>query len=342
MAQQTYIIIDGLNLMFRARHSTVRGSSYDKLGLSLHIIFNAIKRAWTAHNGTHLILATEGRSWRKDFYPQYKQNRQEARNKLTPQEQEEDELFFEAYRDFLDFIRDKTNCTVLHHPRLEADDLIAGWIQNHPDDNHVIVSTDSDFYQLIRDNVVQYNGVTENTITKAGIYNNRGKKLAFSIQSNTKIKTTKEDPDFIPPEDWTEYALFLKCIRGDAGDFVFSAYPGARLKGTKNSIGINDAFADRKSKGFNYNNFMLQRWQDHNGQDHLVLDDYERNRRLIDLTYQPDDIRQIINETVSRTTSKDVSQVGIRLLKFCESYDLKKITESIQQYAEPFQAKYPS
>jgi hypothetical protein len=29
------------------------------------------------------------------------------------------------------------------------------------------------------------------------------------------------------------------------------------------------------------------------------------------------------------------------LLKFCNLYDLKKISDSIQLYAEPFQAKYP-
>jgi hypothetical protein len=34
--------------------------------------------------------------------------------------------------------------------------------------------------------------------------------------------------------------------------------------------------------------------------------------------------------------------VGIGMLKFCTSFDMKKIADNIQQYAEPFQAKYPS
>jgi hypothetical protein len=88
---------------------------------------------------------------------------------------------------------------------------------------------------------------------------------------------------------------------------------------------------------------MLQRWVDHNGEEHRVLDDYERNRRLIDLKHQPDDIKQIINETIStKSQPKNVSQVGIRLMKFCNLYDLKRITENIQQYAEAFQANYPT
>ena len=31
------------------------------------------------------------------------------------------------------------------------------------------------------------------------------------------------------------YLLFEKCIRGDTSDNVFSAYPGVRKKGTKNT-----------------------------------------------------------------------------------------------------------
>ena len=32
--------------------------------------------------------------------------------------------------EFKNFVGEKTNCTVLQHPELEADDLIAGWIQS--------------------------------------------------------------------------------------------------------------------------------------------------------------------------------------------------------------------
>ena len=36
-----------------------------------------------------------------------------------------------------------------YDPNAEADDLIATGGQHHPTDNHIIISTDSDFYQLI-------------------------------------------------------------------------------------------------------------------------------------------------------------------------------------------------
>jgi hypothetical protein len=87
---------------------------------------------------------------------------------------------------------------------------------------------------------------------------------------------------------------------------------------------------------------MLQRWSDHNGEEHRVLDDYERNRQLIDLSAQPADIKQIMADTIATATqaNKNVSQVGIRLIKFCNLYDLKKIADQAQAYAEPLNARY--
>ena len=131
-------------------------------------------------------------------------------------------------------------------------------------------------------------------------------------------------------------------MRGDTSDNVFSAYPGVRTKGTSKKVGLTEAFDDRNAKGFNWNNLMLQRWTDHEGREHRVLEDYERNRRLIDLSYQPDHIKEIIATAISEATGadKNISQVGIRLIKFCNLYDLKKIAEQAQSYAEPLNARY--
>jgi hypothetical protein len=82
-------------------------------------------------------------------------------------------------------------------------------------------------------------------------------------------------------------------MRGDPTDNVFSAYPKVR----KNKL--QEAFEDRSNKGFAWNNMMLQRWVDHNGAEHRVLEDYERNRHIIDLAAQPQDIRNIITETIN-------------------------------------------
>lgn len=319
----TYIIVDTANTFFRARH-VIKGDADIKLGMAFHITLNSIKKAWQDFGGSHVVFCLEGRSWRKDYYEPYKRNRSDARAALTVKEQEEDQLFWESFDMFKTFIEEKTNCTVLQHKELEADDLIAGWIQSHPSDKHVIISTDSDFYQLISPNVSQYNGVQEHHITHEGVFDKKGKMV---IDNKTK------EPKAIPDPKWL---LFEKCIRGDSSDNVFSAYPKVR----KNKL--EDAFKDKDNRGFAWNNLMLQRWVDHHGEEHRVLEDYERNRRLIDLSEQPADIKEKIFGTIKDNIEKEknVSQVGIRLLKFCQLYDLKKISDQAQQYAEPLNARY--
>ena len=325
----TYILVDSLNMFYRARH-VVRGDDIEtKIGMAYHIMFSAINKAWRDFNGSHVVFCFEGRSWRKDYYEPYKRNRKEARDALTPREQEEDQRYFEAFDELKAFIEKRTNCTVLQHPTCEADDFIARWIQNHPNDNHVIISSDSDFYQLLATNVTQYNGITNQHIRLDGVYNDKGKPV---IDKKTKEQKVVGDP---------EWLLFEKCVRGDTSDNIFSAYPGARVKGTKNKVGLTEAFEDRNGKGFNWNNFMLQKWTDHEGVEHRVLDDYHRNRSLIDLTAQPDEIKRVLDETITVQVQKvPVSQVGIHFLKLCGKWDLQRVSENAEAHAEYLNAAY--
>ena len=325
----THILVDTANTFFRARH-VVRGDLDTKVGMALHITLSGVKKAWQDFDADHVVFCLEGRSWRKDFYEPYKRNRQVTRDKMTVAESEEDKVFWEIFDEFKDFVSTKTNCTVMRHPQLEADDLIAGWVQSHPNDNHVIISTDGDFAQLIAPNCKQYNGIQDVTITHEGYFDKKGNPV---IDKKTKLEKPAPQPEFM---------LFEKCMRGDTSDNVFSAYPGVRKKGTKNKVGLIEAFEDKDTKGFNWNNLMLQRWTDHEGAEHRVLDDYNRNVILCDLTAQPDDIREIINNTIAENAKpKEIQQVGMRLMKFCAKWDMQRIADQAQYFAEPLNARYP-
>jgi 5'-3' exonuclease len=325
----TYILVDTANTFFRARH-VVRGDLDTKVGMALHITLNSIRKAWNDFDADHVVFCLEGRSWRKDFYEPYKRNRQVARDKMTVTESEEDTAFWEIFDEFKNFVTDKTNCTVMRHSQLEADDLIAGWVQAHPDDNHVIISTDGDFAQLVAPNCSQYNGVANVTIKHTGYFNDDGSEV---IDKKTKEAKPAPLPDFM---------LFEKCMRGDTSDNVFSAYPGVRKKGTKNKVGLIEAYADKTTKGYNWNNMMLQRWTDHEGVEHRVLEDYQRNVVLCDLTAQPGNIRSIINDVIEDNMQpKEIQQVGMRLMKFCAKWDMQRIADQAQSYATPLQARYP-
>ena len=325
----TYILVDTANTFFRARH-VIRGNLTDKIGMAFHITLAGVRKAWQDFDGTHVVFCLEGRSWRKDFYEPYKRNRSDARAAATAQQQEEDEVFWECFDEFKDYVGNKTNCSVLQNPQLEADDLIAGWVQSHPNDNHVIISTDGDFAQLIAPNCKQYNGIQDITITHEGYFDKKGNRV---LDKKTGAEKPAPNPAFM---------LFEKCMRGDTSDNVFSAYPGVRVKGTKNKVGLTEAFADKDSKGYNWNNMMLQRWVDHNGEEHRVLDDYTRNVVLCDLTAQPSEIRSIIDSVIKEATvePKAITQVGIKLMKFCAKHDLVKVGEQVQSYSEPLNARY--
>jgi 5'-3' exonuclease len=300
-----------------------------KIGMAYHIMFNSIAKAWREQNGTHVVMCFEGRSWRKDWYEPYKRNRKEVAAAKTEREQLEDQQFWDAFDDFRTFMTERTNVTILQSQNCEADDYIARWIQNHPDDKHCIVSSDSDFYQLLSPNVTQYNGIMGQLITLEGIFDDRGKPV---IDKKTKEPKIPGDP---------EWLLFEKCIRGDTADNIFSAYPGVRKKGTKNKVGLIDAFEDRNDKGFNWNNFMLQRWVDHENVEHRVLDDYNRNVTLIDLTQQPPEIKAELDEIIVQQVQKQhKSQVGIHLMRFCGKYDLQRVADRVNEHAEYLNSGY--
>jgi 5'-3' exonuclease len=325
-----YALVDTANTFFRARYVASRNAdAWQKLGMALHLSLASVNQVVRKHGINHVVFCLEGRSWRKDFYKPYKANRAVDETAMTDAEIEENKMFWETYELFTTFLREKTNCSVIRHPTAEADDIIARFIHLHPDDEHIIVSSDTDFIQLISENVKQYNGITNQLITLSGYYDDRDRPV---IDKKTKQHKTLGDPQFI---------LFEKCMRGDATDNVFSAYPGVRTKGSKNKVGLTEAYADRDRKGFNYNNIMLQRWTDHNGLEHRVRDDYERNVTLIDLTAQPEEIRNLVDKTIQDTVKLDhVPQVGIHFMKFCGKYELTKISDQAETYAKWLNSEY--
>ena len=76
---------------------------------------------------------------------------------------------------------------------------------------------------------------------------------------------------------------------------------------------------------------MLQRWTDHDGVEHRVLDDYLRNRTLIDLRAQPDEVKAYVDAAIREQIShRDIGQVGVRFMKFCGRYELNKLSEQAE------------
>jgi 5'-3' exonuclease len=328
--KQKFALIDTANTFFRARHIASRNTdTSEKIAMAIHITLASVNQVVRKFGAEHVIFCLEGRSFRKDLYKPYKAHRVLATQALTETEAEENKMFWETYEVFTTFLKEKTNVSVLRNERAEADDMIARFIHLHPDDHHYIISSDTDYVQLISENVHQYNGVSNQLITLDGYHDEKGRLI---IDKKTKEPKVLGDPKFI---------LFEKTMRGDTTDNVFSAYPGVRTKGSKNKIGLTEAYADRNKQGFAWNNLMLQRWTDHNGKEHKVREDYERNCKLIDLTAQPDDIKEAVDKTIRESVRITTTpQVGVHFMKFCGKYELIKISEQIETYAKWLNSPY--
>lgn len=372
-------IIDVANLFARAQHVT-QGDAFTKAGMALHIIFRSLRKIHREMKCDHLVFACEGgKSWRYESFPLYKAKRKLERLNKPVKEQEEDAIFYEVANNFITFMAEKTRCTVLQQQGCEGDDFIARWVQLHPNDDHVILSGDSDFIQLLADNVTLVDGVQERVVTLDGVTSFKGEQMVFSIDpSSGKLKVPgtyddckrkhdkvekdkrKKDPAYVvkpyawsPPtraEEWWKRALFIKCVRGDVGDGIFSAYPGVRYEGSSKKTGIREAWEDRNAGGFHWNNFMLQRWEKLQGADRdgnaikkevRVLDEFKFNESLIDLSLQPDRIKDLMDTVIVQAVQKEpVGNVGVHFLRYCAANELPNLQREATDHAVYLNAPY--
>lgn len=128
----------------------------------------------------------------------------------------------------------------------EADDIIFA-ISLYARCSVTIVSSDQDFVQLISERVTLFDP----------------NKSQYRVAPKNQAM-----------------ALFIKCMRGDKSDNIFSAYPYVSTKR------IESAFKSERSLA------LLMATPKADGR--TVFDDYQRNRQLIDLSCLPDELKQTI------------------------------------------------
>jgi 5'-3' exonuclease, N-terminal resolvase-like domain len=305
------LIVDTSNLLFRVAsahgkyHAT--GSAEDQAGLSMHMALNSLKSFYRKVKPDQVALGFEGSdNWRKSFTRStdcksqrvYKANRVRD-DSMVP--------FFELIRSFEQLARLHTSLVCLSSPRLEGDDVIAGYAQHFSalGDEVVILSGDKDFIQLLK-------------LPGVSLMNpDDGKLRGFDKETSARI-----DP---------EYFMFEKALRGDAGDNVLAAYP--RVRSTR----IKKAFESEYER----TNMFNETWtfsdpETGNKREMRVGDLFEENQKLMNLFQQPEDIRQLIDETVRREVVEHGQFSLFHFQKFCAKYQLKKISEDVMSFVELF------
>ena len=334
---KTFLVIDTANLFHRCLHGGGANSDiYTQSGLAIHIMLKSIANLVYLHNADHVIFAAEHRSWRKEVYPIYKANREVKDFLKSPQELQDKEYALEVMDEFVSFIRNSTNCTILQKERIEGDDWMGRIATRLGNDNKIIiVSGDTDFYSLISENVCIYDGMNERYIRTDGVVDLKGRKYNFSIKSNAKLKVGAIDNSFTPENCWWEKATFLKIIRGDSGDNIQSSYPNVRM--TK----IDKAWADKDTNGFEYVNFMNQTVESFLGKT-TVTESFNFNKMLIDLRAQPSEIIRIMDEELDEQFNKPlVPNIGFKTIKFFNKLDLKRLSEESDRHISYLSKPFP-
>lgn len=302
-----YLVFDISNLLYRTFFANKREDVMTNAGLAHHSALQTLNMYFRKYNPTKTVMAFDRSSWRKAYTKSdlcisgrpYKGNR---RQKMTPSESARYEKFIEHLNHFEEIMRDRTAVACLAGDLLEADDLVAGFVDLYAEDNEVIIiSSDQDLIQLLRsDNVSLIDPATGN--------------------DRREILDDEYDGD-------VNYFLFHKCLRGDTGDNVMSALP--RIRKTR----IRKAYTDPYEQA----NLMAETWSmgvpDSVGyRKYRVKDLYEENKLLMDLSAQPEEIQDLITESITTTMADPGRYSHFHFLKFLGEYELKKISESIDNF----------
>jgi 5'-3' exonuclease len=295
-----YLVFDISNLLYRTFFVQRQEESDETLaGLATHTALVTLNKYYKLFKPDRVVMAFDRTSWRKEYTASekcvskkpYKGNR---RKDMSPAKQAKYLRFLNHLNEFEGMMRNHTTIITLQEEKMEADDMIAGFVQiyNSDEDEIIIISSDSDMLQLKR-----YKGV---------------KVVSPATDKEVTLDEYDNDPELF---------IFNKCMRGDDSDHVQSALPRVSSKR------ILKAYTDP----FERVQLMKETWSDHRG-DFVVEKLYKENQLLMDLEKQPPEIRAKLLTAVEEAMNKEREFSLFFIMKFIGKYKLNKIKENIDHY----------
>lgn len=321
-----YCVVDASNLMHRAKR-VVRADEVDEVvGGCIDIFFRSMRKVFEKFGSDHAVVAFDHASWRSVVYSEYKGTRREARE-ADPREVEIGEAVFSALERLRLFLATGTRCTVLHQELCEGDDFIGRWVQLHPSDEHVIISTDSDYRQLVSDKVSIYDGVGEKLYNSEGIFYQDGSKPARGQDSREfygetwKVKSlASADPYCVDPK----WVLFEKVMLGDNSDNITRAAPPG-MGPVKLKAAARDAVALQK---------LFDTLRKDLPDQPSVRELMERNEMLVDLSKQPAEVIELLDGSIAESVGRGPSgSVGAAFLIFCRENRLIRMISEADRFS---------
>ncbi|MBO9506764.1 DNA polymerase I [Thalassospira sp. A3_1] len=201
------VLVDGSGFIFRAFHALPPMTSPD--GTPVNAVYGFCTMLMKLRENTKpdhmaVIFDTKGKSFRNDFYPEYKAHRPPPPEELVPQ---------------FGLIRDATRAFNLPSIELEgyeADDLIATYARQAEAEGSdvIIVSSDKDLMQLVTDRVQMFDAMKNRTIGAPEVLEKFG----------------------VPPDK----VIDIQALAGDSVDNV----PGVPGIGIKTAAQLIDEYGD--------------------------------------------------------------------------------------------------
>lgn len=127
---------------------------------------------FSVDRNNRLILAIDCKkynNWRMKYYEEnskdFLEYNEPIRQKYKGNRKKDEEIpwdkIYEILEDFLTVLKDYSDVQVIQHPRAEADDIIATVVNIYSSTEEIIiVSSDSDFKQLLSKNVSLFNPIS--------------------------------------------------------------------------------------------------------------------------------------------------------------------------------------
>lgn len=230
-----------------------------------------------------VVICIDGRNyWRKTLFPQYKQNRKKQQKK----DSFDWDAFHEAFNQLKQEFKDNLPYKVIEVETAEADDIMAVLSTAFgPSRDVVIVSSDKDLIQI-----------SSNICPKVKQYSPFHKKYI---------------------SDSTGYNFFEHIVKGDEGDGIpniFSDDDTFLVEGKRQTPIRTDRLKEWAKTGLASPEVFCKSLED--------LQRLERNRKLIDLTMIPEELKQRI-----MTAYNEVVVNKGALFDYLVQHKLKKILE---------------
>lgn len=313
------LILDGNNIIHRTFHANNRSNEPEEvvIALCVHSAITTMNYYFNRFHPDEVVITFDSHSWRKEYTKDLskcvtnKKYKGHRKDKMTPKQLQMRRMLEEHIDELHQMLDENTSILVLRGDYLEGDDLIAGYIQMHRNEDHVVVSGDKDMMQLLR-----YEGVT-------------------LIDPATGKERTLVDYD-----NDADLFVFEKCIRGEGktGDNVQSSYP--RLRKDKLKRAYYDEF--ERTNVMNHTFTQLEAvGEDYEEVEYTTGQLFEENQLLMNLSKQPKKIKVRMVHTIEQAKKNRGRYDHWKFIKFCKRNELEKICEQVEDFV-PLLAIKPS